>query len=213
MMSNVEIRHLMQRNAMDLGEKGKDIQYGYGLVQVPTTNVPFMDMIESTWYTDEINDLYNQGIVTGYPGGLFHPENFVTRSEAVTMLGRALKLPSTPNITMFSDIYKEDYSSGYINSATNQKIITGYPDQTFRPNSYIKRGDVAAILQRSYQFPIVSEIYYSDVKNENYYDSAINSIAALNISSGYPDGTFKPSNYITRAEFSILLANSMKSKK
>ena len=94
-----------------------------------------------------------------------------------------------------------------------KNIITGYPDQTFRPNSYIKRGDVAAILQRSYQFPTVSEIYYSDVKNENYYDGAINSIAALNISSGYPDGTFKPSNYITRAEFSVLLANSMKSKK
>ena len=54
MMSNVEIRHLMQRNAMDLGEKGKDIQYGYGLVQVPTTNGPFVDMNESTWYTDEI---------------------------------------------------------------------------------------------------------------------------------------------------------------
>ena len=185
MMSNVEIRHLMQRNAMDLGETGKDIQYGYGLVPVPTTNGPFLDMIESTWYTDEINDLYNQGIVTGYPGGLFHPENFVTRSEAVTMVGRALKLPGTPNITMFSDVYKEDYSSGYINSATNENIITGYPDQTFRPNSYIKRGDVAAILQRSYQFPTVSEIYYSDVKNENYYDDAINSIAALNIYQSY----------------------------
>ena len=112
-------------------------------------------MTENTWYTDEINDLYNQGIVTGYPDGMFYPENFVTRAEAVTMLGRALNLPGTPNITMFSDVYKRIILLVISIVQRMKKLSQDFQIRRFRPNSYIKRGDVATILQRSYQYSIV----------------------------------------------------------
>ena len=75
--------------------------------------------------------------------------------------------------------------------------------------SPITRGDVAVILQRAYEYPNVSENYYSDVTEGNYYEDAINAMAAQNISKGYPDGTFKPDLNISRVEFSVLLAKAM----
>ena len=211
-LNNSEIQNFMQRSAKDLGEKGKDVYYGYGLIQAPSISSIFPDVISDTWYSEEIKFLYQKRVVKGYPDGNFHPLDSVTRAEAVTMLGGALNLSGEQSSTLFSDVPFEHFASGYINSATSNKIIIGYPDGTFKPQSPITRGDVAVILQSAYHYPNVSENYYSDVNNASYYEDAINSLAAQNISNGYPDGTFKPDLNISRVEFSVLLANAMRNE-
>ena len=183
--------------------------YGYGLIQIPSISSIFPDVIGDTWYTEEIKYLYKKGIITGYPDGKFHPLDSVTRAEAVTMLARALNLSGEQSNTAFIDVPYEHYASGYITRATNEEIIIGFPGNLFKPDSPITRGDVAVILQRAYNYPNVSEDYYSDVNNEKYYNDAINSLAAQNISNGYPDGTFKPDHNISRAEFCVLLSKAM----
>ena len=212
LFNNGEIRSLMQKSAKDLGEWGKDIYYGYGLIQSPSISSIFPDVLDQKWYTDEIKYLYKNRIVKGYPDGNFRLLDSVTRAEAVTMLGRALKLSGEQSNTVFIDVPFEHYASGYVNSATNHNVIEGLPDGTFQPLSPITRGDVAVILQRAFEYPNVSEKYYSDVTEGNYYDEAINAMAAQNISNGYPDGTFKPDQNISRVEFSVLLSKAMQQR-
>ena len=212
LFNNVEIRSLMQKSAKDLGERGKDIYYGHGLIQPPSISSIFPDVLGQKWYTDEIEYLYKNRIVKGYPDGNFRLLDSVTRAEAVTMLGRALKLSGEQSNTVFIDVPFEHYASGYVNNATNDNVIEGLPDGTFQPLSPITRGDVAVILQRAFEYPNVSDKYYSDVTEGNYYDEAINAMAAQNISNGYPDGTFKPDQNISRVEFSVLLSKAMQQR-
>jgi hypothetical protein len=201
-----EIRHLMQVNAIDLGTVGKDEIYGYGLIQAPTTKNIFIDVSADKWYADEIAFLYEQEIITGYQGHTFLPNRPVTRAEAITMIGRALNYEGNVGVTNFNDVASTHYASGYIKQASKQQIINGYPNGSFQPNGAVIRGDVAAMLQRAFDFTASKQSSYTDVKEELYYYEPIHALTSNSIATGYPDGTFRPKNEITRAEFSVFLA-------
>ena len=141
--------------------------------------------------------------------GKFYPGNTITRAEAVAMIGRAIKLPGEKSNTVFSDVPYDHFASGYINSATKKEIISGFPDDIFKPGIPILRGDMAVILKRTFEIPDASERYFTDVDAENRYYDAVNSLAGLQITRGYTDGTFRPNQNITRAEFSVFLSKTL----
>lgn len=210
-LNNQEIRGHMERAALDLGDPGKDYLYGYGLIQPPSREQAdlFTDLKEDGWYADEILYLYRQGIIYGYSDGGFHPNDPVTRAEAVAMLGRARGYDGTKAQTKFVDVPSSSFASGYVKSATNLGVINGYSDGTFRPGSNIIRGDVAVILKNAFQFPNTGTAYFNDVPSNKHYYQAVNSMAAQKITTGFSDGTYRPNQYITRAEFSVFLAKAM----
>ena len=210
-LRGTSIRTYMQKSALDLGKKGKDSEYGYGLVQLPNEKDVriFPDVGKGSWYEKEVNDLFFQGVIQGNKDGKFNPGNTITRGEAVAMIGRAMNLPGEKTNTAFSDVSKGHFASGYIKSATAQGIIEGFPDDTFRPGIPILRGDVAVILKRTFDFPDASKRYFADVDSENRYYEAVNSLADLQITRGFKDGSFKPDLNITRAEFSVFLSKTL----
>ena len=205
------IRTYMQKSALDLGKKGRDAQYGYGLVQLPKDKDVqiFPDVRKGSWYEKEVNDLFLNGIISGNRDGKFYPDNNITRAEAVAMIGRAIKLPGEKSNTVFTDVPYNYFASGYINSATKKEIISGFPGDIFKPGIPILRGDMAVILKRTFEIPDASERYFKDVDVENRYYDAVNSLASLQISKGYIDGTFRPNQNITRAEFSVFLSKTL----
>lgn len=205
-LSQLELRQLMQANAQDLGEPGKDTSFGYGLIQAPTMERVFADVPSDEWYADEISYLFEKGIVTGYDHKKFLPNNPVTRAEAITMIGRALEYDGTVRATRYPDVESGHYASGYIEKASEEKIITGYPGGGFKPNAPIIRGDVAAMLQRAYHYTSTAKAGFTDVANDKYYAEPIYALLDNQITDGYPDKSFRPLNNITRAEFSVFLA-------
>lgn len=208
-LTNKELRQMLEQTALDLGPLGKDTEYGYGLIQAPTITKLFTDVPIQSWYTDEVEYLYNEGIITGYLDGSFLPDQPVSRAEAVTMIGRALKYTEEQRETSFYDVQKSFFASGYIEQASEQQIIKGLPDGGFGPSTSITRGDVATILQRAYQYVATVQAGFLDVPEEKYFYEPINALYTYNITTGYPDQTFRPLNEITRAEFSVLLARAL----
>ena len=146
----------------------------------------FPDVPEDSWYETEVNDMFLKGIISGYRDGNFYPKHTITRAEAVTMIGRAKKFSGQKSTTSFSDVPYDHFASGYINRAVEEGIISGYPDKTFQPGSKIIRGDVAVILQQTFDLPDSGVSVFSDVDAENRYYNSVNSLAALNITKGYP---------------------------
>lgn len=203
-----DIRKLMQERAKDLGEPGKDKQFGFGLIQAPTSDRTFLDVASDKWYADEIHYLYQKGIVTGYEEKKFLPNNPVTRAEAITMIGRALDYSGDKRATRYTDVGSGHFSSGYVEQASEEEIITGFPDGRFRPNAPIIRGDVAVMLHRAYEFtkPSITTADFQDLLKNKYYTEPVYTLLANQITDGYPDRTFRPFNNITRAEFSVFLA-------
>lgn len=209
-LSNAEIRELVQQNAKDLGLKGKDYEYGFGLVQSPGyMDNRFSDLKEGAWYTEPIQYLVENNVVSGYPDGTFKPAHSITREEVVTLLGRSLGLDGTLRASGFSDVDSKSFGSGFIASSQENSLITGYPDGTFKPKASITRGDVALIIYRAFDYPVSKQESFTDVDADKYYYEAINSLKDMNIADGYEDGTFKPYQSISRAEFSVLLARAL----
>ncbi len=96
-----------------------------------------------------------------------------------------------------------------LNYKDNFAYIKGYPDHTIRPNANITRAEAAAVFYRlldtSYKKKIKTTWNnFNDVDSSNWYNTYVSTLSKAGIISGYSDGSFKPNNYITRAELSVM---------
>ena len=122
------------------------------------------------------------------------------------MVARALGLNGKMRNTIFVDVPSSLYSSGYVQSAYEQKLLTLNSNKTFRPEDYMTRGEVAYFLQRAFNLTSSdTTVTISDVSSNGSLYDAVNAIVTNGLSDGYPDGSFKPNNAVTREEFSFLL--------
>lgn len=162
--------------------------------------VTFYDLNSSHRAYAEITYLANGNIVNG-TGGYFNPTKIVTRAEAATMLGRALNLNGTKRVTMFRDVDSSSFASGFIQSAVEKNIITGYNDGTFRPDQPVKRGEMAVLINRAFLYG-------------GYSDSiaAAKMLMDKGIAQGISPGNFGYELQITRADFSVFLARAINYK-
>ncbi|MCM3718520.1 S8 family peptidase [Fictibacillus phosphorivorans] len=171
----------------------------------------FSDVRASQWFSKYVYDLNARHAVGGLPDGKFHPGKQITRGEAVSMIGRALKLDGTPRNTSFPDVTKSYFASGYVASMTEQKLASGFQDGTFKPTQTISRGEVIALLDRA--FTLKNQTgktkSFKDVTKSFYAYDAIQRFASVSIANGYTDGAFKPNNPVTRAEMAVFLSRTI----
>ncbi|RBP91542.1 transglycosylase-like protein with SLT domain [Cytobacillus firmus] len=169
----------------------------------------YTDVKQDGWYVDGIRYLSQLSISNGYPDGTFKPNSNVSRAEAVKMIGVALSLDGTLKKTIFPDVKPEMYASGYIDATYKLDIVNGYPDGTFKPEKSITRGEMAFIMKKAFNYPDSYKKAFSDVPSNKFYYSAVNALKEAAVLEGYEDGTFRPDQPITRAEFATLLANQL----
>ena len=143
--------------------------------------------------------------MVGYPDGMVHPEKQITRAETATIFFRMLTDESREDywsqVNPYYDVLPEDWFNNAVSTLTNAGILNGYPDGNFAPNGNITRAEFAAMAVRFFTDE------EEDVKGDSFPDIAdhwanyeINLAYAKDIIEGYPDGTFKPDQEITRAE-------------
>ena len=95
-----------------------------------------------------------------------------------------------------------------IKGMTHKAYIFGYPDGTVRPNGEITRAEAAAMLARLLEIESIGSAEapsFPDTPSA-WYNKAINAVVQRGIMKGYPDGTFKPNDAITRAEFTQMIS-------
>ncbi|GKV69308.1 hypothetical protein NCCP2716_18060 [Sporosarcina sp. NCCP-2716] len=178
-------------------------------VQPVAAAISFPDVPGSSRFHDEVQYLTGQSIISGYPDGKFQPKKNVTRAEAAIFIGRMLKLDGTKRATTFKDIGKNQSASGYIASAVKEGILSGYPDGTYKPDAFISRGDMAAILDRAFDLQFNSRFLFADVGPNMRASESIRKISAAGITAGYPNGTYQPTGTVSREQFSAFLARGL----
>lgn len=169
----------------------------------------FKDMDSNYSFYNEIIYLKNKGIISGFTDGTFRPEEKVTRANVAVMLGKALELNGTKKPTPFKDVPSSHQASGYIASAVDAGIISGYSDDTFRPNEIVSRGQMAIFLARAFHLKEEAVVPFTDVSSVMASYSYIKRIIAANLTAGYGDNTFRPNQKVTRGQFSAFLARSL----
>lgn len=162
--------------------------------------------------TGMLNKTDHFAYVIGYPDGTVHPNGQITRAEVATIFFRLLRDEvrdgafTTSNT--YSDVACGKWYNNPISTMSALGIITGYPDGTFKP---ITRAEFAAIAARFDETQSGKSANFSDVIGHwaakeigiAYYNDWI---------KGYPDGTFKPDQNITRAEAMTLINRVLERK-
>lgn len=158
-------------------------------------------------------------VIGGYPDGSFMPDACITRGAAAAILDRANNFPILGNTEGFADVPKDNVFYDHIMACADNYVIKGYEDGSFRPSEGITRQAAIALIARCL---MTSEDYskYSDatacqsILNEKFTDagSVSNSFYAemcfmieQGILEGYADGTLRPTQLVTRAQFVKLL--------
>ena len=151
----------------------------------------------------DLNKTGHYSYLTGYPDGSFAPNKGMTRAEVASLFTRLLKdrpLKGQSYKAGLTDLHAGDWYADAVGYAVQKGIVSGYPDGSFKPNQPISRGEFAAIAARFADMTGDQPPAFSDLDPNHWSYQAICQVAANGWLSGYPDGSFKPNQPITRAE-------------
>lgn len=159
----------------------------------------------SKWLeTDEHN-----AFLSGYPDGSFQADKNMTRAEVAQMF-YALLLDKNVTITKsFSDVPSDAWYAKAVNTLSSLGMLGGYPDGTFRPDAPITRAEFAAIALAFAYDPASASCSYTDVSTSAWYYTYVAQATTYGWIGGYPDGSFRPNNSITRAEVAVIVNNML----
>ena len=186
-------------------EKTATITNTYTKKETTPSNPPELDYID------------HYGYMVGYPDGTVRPAGNITRAEVATIFFRLLTDESRKELwcteNPFSDVDSSNWFNNAVSTMYNAGIISGYPDGTFRPNAKITRAELATIVARFLEDRINAgvEINLTDISG-HWAEGFIIEVAENGIITGYPDGTFKPDQAITRAE-TVTMINRLLQRK
>ena len=169
-----------------------------------------------------LNTEDHYGYIIGYPVDYYtglptedqtkkpvKPQGNITRAEVATIYFRMLTDESRNHFwsqdSGYPDVALADWFNNAIATLSNGGIISGYPDGTFDPNGYITRAEFAVIAARFFDMDYQGEDLFPDIDG-HWAQDYINQAAEDGFIEGYPDGTFGPDKYITRAE-AVTLVN------
>ncbi|QKS48662.1 S-layer homology domain-containing protein (plasmid) [Paenibacillus cellulosilyticus] len=167
----------------------------------------FTDLQYSKWAEDSINYMANRGTVAGYGNGQFKPEGRVTRAQAAAFLVRELYPEQQPDTKQtYSDVSTSYPFYREISIAARNGLTGGFPDGTFHPDAPITRAETAALLTRAYELTNgnQSTAGLSDTAT-HWAAEPIRTMSSNGLIGGYSDGTFRPNQSVSRAEFTVFM--------
>ncbi len=116
-------------------------------------------------------------------------------------------LPVSAQVSL-SDI-ETNWAKEHIESLVSKGIVNGYPDKTFRPDRPVTRAEFAKMMTAAFTFEESRAVSFKDIAS-HWARRPILTLAEAEVVEGYPDGTFKPDNHITRAEVVSMLVRTLK---
>ena len=162
-----------------------------------------------------LNMVDHYAYIQGYPDDTVRPQGNITREEVAAVFFRLLDPAYRETIRTtdenFSDVAESRWSAKHIGTLSNGQILTGYQDGNFKPGAYMTKAELAAVASRFDNLSTPGAITFSDVSG-HWAEKYILSAAEKGWVKGYEDGTFKPDQYVTRAEFVTLVNNVLNRK-
>ena len=158
-----------------------------------------------------LNKMVDWGFMRGDIEGNLNPNGSITRAEFVTIINRAFGYDQGGS-TPFSDVPSTAWYAEDVGIAYNEGYITGTSDTTFSPLSTITREEAAVILTRNLmmQADTGEDISFTDSRDFGEWSRGyISTASRYQLLNGYPDGSFRPQNQLSRGEAAILIVNAI----
>lgn len=179
---------------------------------LPTkASMQFKDLDPNADYYQPVLELASRVYISGYKDGTFRPNQAVTRGQAAKMLANALNLNVTnPSNPGFRDVPTNHDYYKYIAALSNEGIINGYDDKTFRPNEPINRNQMAKIITLGYKFQVSTKQThgFADVSESNANRYFIQTLYDLGITKGTTGITYSPFGSVTRGQLATFIVRA-----
>lgn len=171
--------------------------------------------IDRIFNKEKINVLADLGIVKGITHTLFEPNRPVTRIEFTSMLVRSLKLPLETDVTLgFEDINPSAWYVDLLKTAIKDQVARGFSTREFGPDRVINREQAAKMVNNIIKAtPQQESSAYSDSSQiVEWARKDVLGLTEINLVQGYPDGSFRAKQEVTRAEAAEMIYNMLQMK-
>jgi len=176
---------------------------------------------KTNWDRMEISQLEAMDILQGYPDGHFYADQPVSRAEfskimAVALGEKQASLELAKGTPIFTDITSDFWAKGYITAGVERGWLLGQGSY-FGPDVYITRQEAAVVLSRiqtnEEQVSDESELAFTDSdKIADWAVAGVQKAAESGLIAGFPDGSFRPLDRLSRSEAVHLLSMIMDQK-
>lgn len=179
----------------------------FALIELPSRS-SFKDLGDDMGEArDAVEILAGQGVIKGSGLG-FEPERFINRAELAQLLVQALGLEKVEEAELaYKDVSESDWFIRAVATASANKILTGYPDQTFRPAQKISRYEMASIIYKLDEENMAD--YKLRCKDQDIIPAwALNGVKYLEhhgLMKAIEDGNLQGERPVTRAEAALLI--------
>lgn len=160
------------------------------------------DGISGHWAETQIKEWANIGYISGYPDGTFLPDNSITRAEFLTFVNKIFKFENKTNIN-FIDVRPDYWAYSEIQKGISAGYVSGDKNGTFRPDDFITRQEAAVIINKLLDNTEITENKpnFKDAYDiDEWAKNSVDIVYEYGILLGFPNGTYRPKKYMTRAE-------------
>jgi S-layer homology domain len=179
----------------------------------------FSDVSNSYWAKPFIERLSKEGVMNGFPDGSFKPDQLVTRAQFAVILRSAFSEDSVRKSRTFKDVPAKHWAAAAINKAYTTGFMSGYTDNTFRPDLKITKAQTLVFLANGLQLSVPKNVsktlsVYRDA--DEIADNAQNGVAAATENKlvvNYPKIAFlNPGDEMTRADVAAAVYQALVSQ-
>ena len=153
------------------------------------------------WLNTEDHTAY----LGGYGGGLFGPDDNMTRGQAAQMFYNLLLDKDVPITVSFTDVAPDAWYATAVNTLASLGIVTGYGNGQFGPDDSITRAQFTTIAMRFAHLDTSGENIFTDVSEDDWFYEFVVGAIKYGWIGGYPDGRFGPNDTITRAQVTTIV--------
>jgi S-layer homology domain len=179
-------------------------------VQAESTNNNFQDSELSPLENNQ-SSVYNKKTSSETVAVQENPS--VTQPSSVIPNTRPLRVSEANKLAQgasFPDV-QGHWARTFIEGLAARNIISGYPDGSFRPDQSVTRAEFSAILRKAFRKEAVrGQMNFTDIPANFWGTAAIQEAYQTGFLSGYPDGSFRPDQRISRLESLVSLASGLK---
>lgn len=161
------------------------------------------------WSADALRFCVGNGILKGRSDGLA-PGESITRAETAAILVRLLgAVSSEPDLSRFTDADPAAWYYPELAAAVEQGILKGTGADKLNPDGFVTREQAVTLLCRAFGIhtsdPYLWKTFADGEGCASYARYAVSALAEQGILRGFPDGTLRPGQSITRAQMAVLL--------
>ena len=195
---------VLRRNWIENNTNGGLVVTGSSQPDLGSTQDPAGNIFQNNGQADVQN---NTSLTLVSVGNQLNPAKV---SGSVKLDSAQVPTPAR-SATQFSDLGNH-WGAKFIQELVNRNLISGFPDNTFQPEANITRAQYAAIIAKTFDLPRqvgASSGSFRDVPSDFWAVDAIRKAATMGFISGFPDGTFRPQQNLTRIQALVSVVNGL----